>query len=172
MDERGNIVKSGVWKNGVNANRIARTVDALIAHPGEIEELNIANNSFNEKTRLRSVYSGVFTSLKRVIIGEDCFAYVRDIRFDGLTELESITIGGSCFTLDKLKKDVMSTPNASGDVRIANCPKLVSISIGNYSFSSFASFVLEELPSLQTIDMGGYCFYRGSVFSLTSLYLE
>ena len=172
MDERGNIVKSGVWKNGMNENRIARTIDALTAHPGEIEELNVANNSFNETTRLRSLYSGVFTSLKRVIIGEDCFAYVRDIRFDGLQELESITIGGSCFTLDKHKKDVMSTPDASGDVRIANCPKLVSISIGNYSFSSFASFVLEELPSLQTIDMGGYCFYRASVFSLTSLYLE
>ena len=85
--------------------------------------------------------------------------------------MESIVIGENCFTLDKHKKDVMSTPDASGDVRIANCPKLVSISIGNYSFSSFASFVLEELPSLQTIDMGGYCFYRAPVFSLTSLYL-
>lgn len=156
MDERGNIVKSGVWKNGVNANRIVRTVDELIANPGEIEELNIANNSFNEETEHGLEFLEVFSSLKRIVIGKDCFMYVRDFKIVGLPELESIVIGEICFTDSTCKTDISKQDSTNNSFCIENCSKLKSIHIGEYSFSLYCVFELKGLPLLETIDMGGY----------------
>lgn len=166
MDERGNIVKTGVWNNGMNENRIAQTIDALIAHPGEIEELNIANNSFIEETEHGLEFLEVFSSLKRIVIGKDCFMYVRDFKIVGLPELESIVIGEMCFTNSTCKTAISKKKSTNNSFCIENCSKLRSILIGEYSFSLYCVFELKGLPLLETIDMGGYCFYRAPEFSL------
>ena len=59
---------------------------------------------------------------------------------------------------------------SDGSYRIVNCPKLKSIQIGYKSFSDYHSFELNNLPSLQSIDIGGwYCFGYVPSFSLTGL---
>ena len=71
-------------------------------------------------------------------------------------------IGGNSFSIsDKERSD--------GDYRIVNCPKLKSIQIGYASFSDYHSFELNDLPSLDSIDIGMYCFYWAPLFSLTGL---
>ena len=165
MDENGNVVKRGVWVNGRSESTIAKSMNSLNTRPGEIEELRIDSNSQRDTTCL--LLSAECSSLKRIEIGDDCFTRVTKVSIDGLKELETIVIGKSCFTHAKSRKDVIKISTTNGDFQITNCPKLVSISIGNYSFSGYDSLVLDNLPSLQTIDISGYCFYRAPKFSLT-----
>ena len=112
----------------------------------DIISFNITNNS----------------NLKRIVIGDSCFGKVRVFELDGLSELESVVIGGSSFSIsDKERSD--------GDYRIVNCPKLKSIQIGYYSFWDYHSFELNNLPSLQSIDTGEDNFKFVASLSLTGL---
>ena len=101
-------------------------------------------------------------SLKRIEIGDWCYGKVRVFDLDGLSELESVVIGQKSFRIDNIERN-------DGSCRIVNCPKLKSIQIGRDSFNDYHSFELNNLPSLQSIDMGGYCFYYAPSFSLTGL---
>ena len=56
-----------------------------------------------------------------------------------------------------------------GSYRIVNCPKLKSIQIRQFSFWDYHSFELNNLPSLQSIDIGHGCFDWVPSFSLTGL---
>ena len=100
--------------------------------------------------------------MKRIEIGDSCFGKVRVFELDRLSELESVVIGGSSFRIS-------SSGRSDGSFRIVNCPKLISIQIGDESFYDYQSFELNNLPSLQSIDMGEKCFIRVPLFSLTGL---
>ena len=79
---------------------------------------------------------------------------------DGLDELESVVIGRQSFRISYEER-------SDGTYRVVNCPKLKSIQISDGSFLDYHSFELNNLPFLQSIDMGGYCFYNAPSFSLT-----
>ena len=129
------------------------------------ESLNIANNYYNGNNAVAFNISnnGV---LKSIVIGDYCFGKARVFELDGLSELESVVIGQKSFT---------TNPNEpwnrnDGSCRIVNCPKLKSIQIKQYwSFTDYHSFELNNLPSLQSIDIGVDCFYNAPSFSLTGL---
>ena len=96
------------------------------------------------------------------MIGNGCFVNVRVFELDGLSELESVIIGKDSFRIsDKERSD--------GSCRIVNCPKLKSIQIGSYSFYDYHSFELNNLPSLQSIDIDHECFLYAPLFSLIGL---
>ena len=110
----------------------------------DIISFNITNNS----------------NLKRIVIGESCYRRVREFELDGLDELESVVIGQDSFRIsDKERND--------GSYRIVNCLKLKSIQIDGGSFSDYHSFELNNLPSLQSIVLGGHSFNWAPSFSLT-----
>ena len=102
--------------------------------------------------------------LKRIVIGDYCFRNVRVFELDGLGELESVVIGQYSFRIHDGKQ-------SDGSCQIVNCPKLKSIQIGDRSFMDYQSFELNNLPSLQSIDIS-YCFYYAPSFSLTGLIEE
>ena len=97
--------------------------------------------------------------LKRIVIGNDCFGKVRVFNLDSISELESVVIGQRSFRIgiDRQTDNVY---------RIVNCPKLNTIQIGDYSFVDYRTFEMNDLPSLQSIDYGTYCFSRAYRFSL------
>ena len=97
--------------------------------------------------------------LKRIVIGNDCFGKVRVFNLDSMSELESVVIGNGSFRIDRYER-------SDGSYRIVNCPKLKSIQIGDYSFVDYRTFEMNDLPSLQSIDYGTYCFSRAYRFSL------
>ena len=101
-------------------------------------------------------------SLKRIEIGENCYGKVRVFDLNGLSELESVLIGGNSFRIG-------TSERTDGSYRIVNCPKLKSIQIGNESFRDYHSFELNNLPSLQSIDIGEDSFFWAPSFSLTSV---
>ena len=124
-------------------------------------ELTIPDGYFNGK----SIITFNITNngeLKRIEIGNDSYGDVREFDLEGLSELESVMIGQRSFRIsDKERND--------GSYRIVNCPKLKSIQIGDYSFSDYHSFELNNLPSLQSIDIGWQCCRYAPSFSLTGL---
>ena len=129
----------------------------------------VGQGEFN-KFGVNSVSISNHMSLKRIVIGDECFGKVRVLELDGLSELESIVIGKNSFTYAKTYDDIWyHVTRTDGVYRIVNCPKLNSIQIGYRSFSDYHSFELSNLPSLQSIDIDEYCFYYASSFSLTGL---
>ena len=94
---------------------------------------------------------------------------VRVFELDGLSELDSIVVGKKCFTNAKTDDAVRCSKRIDGVYRLMNCPKLKSIQIRDFSFSDYHSFELNNLPSLQSIDIGYRCFYHVSSFSLAGL---
>ena len=94
-----------------------------------------------------------FTQIKSIEIGNECFAFVKTFKMDGLNRLKSLKIGKNSFTQRK---------NGCGDdesksFHILNCESLESIEIGEYSFSDFAGPIeLKNLPKLQSIIFGSF----------------
>ena len=85
---------------------------------------------------------------------------VRVFELNGLSELESVLIGYQSFRIS-------SSERTDGSCRIVNCPKLKSIEFFSRSCEDYHSFELNNLLSLQSIDMGDYCFFLAPSFSLT-----
>ena len=150
MDAKGRVVYEGEWRNG------------------EYQEMIVGNNGYNDDSVTELKLSGL-VRLKRIVIGNECFGNVRVFELDGLGELESVVIGKECFTYAKTKEEIWNSKRTDGSCRIANCPKLKSIYIGYHSFGDYHSFELNNLPSLQFIDIGENCFLYAPSFSLTSV---
>ena len=108
----------------------------------------------------------VYPKLKTLKIGSESFEYVNVFNITGLSELESVVIGEKSFTKSKSDNSVTSNPNRH--FYLKNCPKLKSLKIGGYSFSDYASAVIESNDALEMIEMGylneaSKCFYSASL---------
>ena len=74
-----------------------------------------------------------YVRLRELIVGDECFQFVKDLKIVGLNALEKVEIGKQCFC------------KASGGVfEMRNCEKLKSVRIGDGSFVSVASVVFES----------------------------
>ena len=122
--------------------------------------IKIPNESFNEVKSF--LLPSFLYSLKRIVIGDECFRSVRLFELDGLRELESVEIGKKRFRISESER-------SDGSCRIVNCPKLKSIQIGDRSFDDYHSMIMSPLPLLQSIDFGWQCFYFAPSFSLIGM---
>jgi singapore isolate B (sub-type 7) whole genome shotgun sequence assembly, scaffold_4 len=132
-----------------------------------IEEWTVESGKFNKEMDTSFTLSGTM-HLKRIVIGNFCYGSVRSFGIDGLNELESIVIGEKSVAYVELSL-FTNTEQTGNSCRIVNCPKLVSIEIGEWSFSDYKSLEISHLPSLKSIEMGCGCFHRGLSFSLIGL---
>lgn len=107
--------------------------------------------------------------LKQIMIENDSLTGLRSIEMNGLSELESIQIGEYCFTRVSRWSNMEDIIPSDGSCRIVNCPKLKSIQISDASFRDYHSFEMNNLPSLQSIDISTWCFFNALTFSLTGL---
>ena len=162
-DRNGVVEYDGLWKDDepYSSSFDGRTIDS------QTESIAIPSKSFNE-SELFTLHSFIH-SLKRLMIGDDCFGSVRLFELDGLSELESVVIGKFSFTIGKDWNIIKTSERSDGACRIVNCPTLQSIRIGDYSFGDYHSFELSNLPSLQSIDIGRDCFEYTPSFSLIGL---
>ena len=136
--------------------------------PSTATEWVVGNGQYNEVSRTQLRLRKV-NRLKRIVIGNECFGKVRVVELDGLIELESVVIGQKSFTYAKTNDAIVIWKRTDGVCRIVNCSKLKSIWIDAYTFGDYRSFELNNLPSLQSIDIGYRCFFYVSSFSLTGL---
>ena len=88
-------------------------------------------------------------------------------RIDGLNKLNSLKIGINSFTKDKHSGGIFG--DISKSFHILNCNELISIDIGENSFSDFGGeFELKNLPKLQFINIGSSGDYDYSSFNFVS----
>jgi len=140
---------------------IAVVPSELASNPATIETIRITSGLCSSYWGTEFILRGL-PALKSIVIGRYCFGNVRVFELDGLSELESVNVGGGSFRIGSGERN-------DGSYRIVNCPKLKSIQIDTHSFYDYHSFELSNLPSLQSIYIGHSCFYYAPSFSLTGL---
>ena len=100
-------------------------------------------------------------------VGDYSFTFVKEVKLIGLHALERVTIGENSFT--KSKRCIGSTPN--GCFQLKNCERVKEVKIGRYSFSDYSVCVIENVPSLEVIEMGDVSAESGN-FWFASLELK
>ena len=106
-------------------------------------------------------------SLNSIQIGDGCFTNTQELKLIGLKELERVRIGHSSFTKCQYdpEKDGID-PNRHFCLK--NCEKLKELKIGCWSFTDYSMCEIENVPSLEVIEMGdlkedGCSFYHASL---------
>lgn len=159
-NRHGVVEYEGLWNNGehYSGESDGHCID------NHTDSLIIRDNSFNELTSF--YYPSIIPSLKRIVIGNNCFVSVRSFVLDGLDELKEVVIGTRCFTCVKEEEKCSDSQRTDGQFQIRNCPSLVSMRIGEFSFSDYHIFNAYSLPSLQDIVFHQFSFYSVHSFSI------
>ena len=81
-----------------------------------------------------------YVRLRELIVGDECFQFVKDLKIMGLNALEKVEIGKECFC------------KVSGGVfEMRDCEKLKSVKIGDGSFVGVMSVVFESECCVEVI---------------------
>ena len=91
-----------------------------------------------------------YFNLKNVSIGNECFYYQDVLNLTGLHSLERVMIGMNSFT----KRKNSFGYNANRKLYVKNCDALKELKIGNYSFSDYSVIEIENVNSLELIEIG------------------
>ena len=107
-------------------------------------------------------------SLETIEIGNNCFKSITsEVRFRSFPELISLRIGNSSF-YNEDSPDIIDKL-----FQIYNNSKLVSIEIGEYSFSKFGnSFAVSSLPSLEEFIIGSIENESNNFMNVPSVYIS
>ena len=149
-DRTGKTVFDGEWMNDDNQieKRVVLNEENQFLH-SHIEELIVENNSCNgpEWTALDLSF---ISHLRLLEVGDECFEYVDEVKLISLSELERVVIGMNCFTKKKNHWDY----DSSRHFYLKDCERLRELKIGRYSFSDYSVCEIENVPSLEVIEMG------------------
>ena len=111
-----------------------------------MEVMIVDNNACNDKCFTELDLSSI-SNLKVFEVGDYCFAFVEEVRLIGLNQLERVGIGKHCF-----RKSIEENPNRH--FHLKNCERLRVLKMGRYSFSDYSVCEIENVPSLEVIEMG------------------
>ena len=127
--------------------------------------MTIGDEAFKQATAFTM---NILPSIETIDIGNDCFKSIaNDLRLNHFPELISLRIGNSSFYNE-------DNPNVITKLfQMYNNSKLVSIEIGEYSFSKFGgSFGISSLPSLQSLIIGSIENESNNFMNVKSFYIS
>ena len=104
------------------------------------------NNACNDKC-FTTLALSLFSNLKVFEVGDYSFAFVDEVKLIGLNQLERVEIGKHCF-----RRNTEKNPNRH--FYLKNCERLRELKIDCYSFSDYSVCEIENVPSLEVIEMG------------------
>ena len=168
-DRTSKTVFDGEWMNDDNQieKRVVLNEENQFLH-SHIEELIVENNSCNgpEWTALDLSF---ISHLRLFEVGDNCFEYVDKVKLIDLSKLERVVIGMNSFT--KEKNHWGNDPTRH--FYLKNCERLRELKIGCSSFSDYSVCEIENVPSLEVIEMGemdekSYNFSHASKLELKS----
>ena len=116
-----------------------------------MEVMIVDNNACNDKC-LTALVLSLFSNLKVFEVGNYSFSFVEEVKLIGLNQLERVVIGKNSFT--KEKNDDWPSYNANRHFYLKDCERLTELRIGRYSFSDYSVCEIENVPSLEVIEMG------------------
>ena len=113
-----------------------------------MEVMIVDNNACNDKCFTALVLS-FFSNLKVFEVGNYSFVFVDEVKLIGLSQLERVVIGKNSFTKQNNSDD---DPNRR--FYLKNCKRLRELKIDGYSFSDYSICEIENVLSLEVIEMG------------------
>ena len=113
-----------------------------------MEVITVGNNKCNGENE--RIDLSKYFNLKNVSIGNDCFENQDVLNLTGLHSLERVMIGMNSFTMKKNS----SGNDANRKLYVKNCDALKELKIGRYSFSDYRVIEIENVNSLELIEMG------------------
>ena len=125
-----------------------------------MEVMIVDNNACNDKGSSQLNLS-FFSNLKVFEVVDYSFSFVDEVKLIGLSHLERVVIGSHCF-----RKDLKD--NSDRHFYLKNCERVRELKMGCYSFSDYSVCEIENVPSLEVIEMGeldedSYNFYYASL---------
>ena len=149
-DRNGKTVFDGEWMNDDNMieKRVVLSEENQFLH-SHIEELIVENNSCNgpEWTALDLSF---ISHLRLFEVGDNCFEYVKEVKLIDLSKLKRVVIGMNSFT----KKNGWLSYDPDRHFYLKNCERLRELKIGRWSFNDYTVCEIENVPSLEVIEMG------------------
>ena len=91
--------------------------------------------------------------LKSIEIGDECFENVKEVKLIGLNELERVVIGQKSFMKGSYNPD-SERMDPDRHFYLKDCERLRELKMGRYSFSDYSVCEIENVPSLEVIEMG------------------
>ena len=111
---------------------IVKNDDDFLLLDESVEGIEVKNGVCNDED-FEEWEMEEYVRLRELVVGDEGFHFVKDVRIVGLSALEKVEIGKQCFC------------KASGGVfEMRNCEKLKSVKIGDGSFVSVMSVVFES----------------------------
>ena len=163
-DRSSKTVFDGEWVNDEHLSRriVVLNEENQLLH-SHIEELIVENNSRNG-IEWRALDLGFISHLRLFKVGDECFENVDEVKLIGLSKLERVVIGKNSFT----KRKNSCGNDSTRHFYLRNCERLRELKIGRYSFSDYSVCEIENVPSLEVIEMGelneeSYNFYCTSL---------
>ena len=148
-DRNGDVIIDGEWvSDDYKIEKHVVMTRGFFSLHSHIEELIVTNDCCNERERTALDLS-FMSNLRLLEVGDDCFENVRRMRLIGLSQLERVLIGKDCF---KEKNDIGYNPNCH--FYLKNCERVKELKIGRYSFNDYSICEIENVPSLEVIEMG------------------
>ena len=130
-----------------------------------VVEIVVSDSCCQEGVRVVDLSGCV--NLRELRVGDYCFRETEELKLIGLKELERVVIGKYCFKSVSydVDKDGM---NPNRHFYLKNCEKLRELKIGCQSFFDYSVCEIENVPSLEVIEMGElnaccYNFYYASL---------
>ena len=144
------------------------SVDELNALNSSVETIIVDSNACNDES-FTVLNLTRFTNLRVFEVGDYSFRQVEVVHLIGLSKLERVVIGDSCFE-DDYSDGVYSENN---QLVVKNCERLRELRIGSRSFVAYSVFDVENVPSLEVIEIGNVLkdnrnFWTASRFELKS----
>ena len=115
-----------------------------------MEVMIVDNTACNDKC-LTALVLSFFSNLKVLEVGDYSFAFVNEVKLIGLNQLERVVIGKNSFTEPSR---LFLGDNPARHFHLKNCERLRELKIGRYSFSDYSVCEIENVPSLEVIEMG------------------
>ena len=136
----GGIVGYFMWKNKIESVSVVTSQKEFDKLSKYSQHISFAKESCNENTFTNLDFSR-FSNLQSIEVGDNSLMYVKNVKIDGLSKLETINIGQNSFTEHRNGYDSNSQDNS---FVVKNCDSLESLSIDRYSFSNYNSFIVES----------------------------
>ena len=146
-DRKGDTVFDGEWLNDDRITESMRAAEMNTHLSTIIETLTMGNNYGQEREWTVFDLSLLF-NLVEVTVGDECFWYVTEVKLVGLDRLKKVSIGRNSFGVSHIIHRIHS------QFCLKDCSRITELRIGAYSCSNYRKCVIENVPSLASIQIG------------------
>lgn len=150
-DRNGNVVYEGEWLDDAPMETRCEIDEEKQLLHSRVEVLTVRQNKCSNSYQWRVFDLSMLVSLRELTVECDCYEAVEVVKLVGMHELERVVIGSCCF------QEVYNPTSDNCEKRrfyVKDCEKLRELRIGYRSFSDYSVCAIENVPSLEVIEIG------------------